>query len=304
MISIIVVTKDRSNLLKDCLKSIKQSTFKDIEIIVVDNNSSDNTLKFLKSLRNLKIISNKINEGLAGGKNRGVVKAKGEYVLFIDDDNVIDKNMIKNLYQAFRKDPEIIASSPLTFYFMDKKRIWFAGAKFNLFTSKPKFLHQIPKDGEIIESDILHNVLMIKRSVGDVVGWYDKELVMNTDFDFFVRLKRSFKGKKVLVVRNAISYHNIPLPQNDKDPLRNFGFSNELRVYYFARNRGLLMKRFAPRLNLLIFIFLFYPFFTLYYAFQVIRFKRFDFLIAHLRGTIDGYKYIFFNSLNNSYFKK
>jgi len=96
MISIIIPTKGKSELLENLIKSIMDSTFNNYEIIVVSNTNNIN-------LNNIKIIFNETFKGYSHALNLGAKAAKGEFLFFINDDMLFNKNALKNLYDGALK---------------------------------------------------------------------------------------------------------------------------------------------------------------------------------------------------------
>lgn len=106
LISIIVPVYNVSNYLKECLVSIINQSFKNIEIICVNDGSTDDSLEILESFqkmdKRIKII-NQINKGLSAARNTGLDIAKGKYIGFVDSDDYIHPDMYKMLYDAIEK---------------------------------------------------------------------------------------------------------------------------------------------------------------------------------------------------------
>lgn len=92
LVSIIIPTKNEEKNIKRCLNSIKSQSYKNIEIIVVDNNSSDKTKNIARHYT--KNVYDK-NPERSTQRNYGAAKAKGKYLLFIDGDMIVTKNVIK-----------------------------------------------------------------------------------------------------------------------------------------------------------------------------------------------------------------
>jgi glycosyltransferase involved in cell wall biosynthesis len=94
-----------------CLKSIISSTYKDFEIIVVNDGSTDKTEDiiniYLKKYNNITYIKQK-NKGLSEARNIGVKKAKGDYILFIDSDDYIDKNLLKEINKNINENIDVL----------------------------------------------------------------------------------------------------------------------------------------------------------------------------------------------------
>ena len=111
-ISIIVPVFNSEDLLGNCLDSIKNQTLKDIEIICVDDGSNDNSLNILKEFEsndNRFKVYQQENSGAGTARNNGIGKSNGEYILFIDSDDFIEKETCEKLYeQANRLDCDLI----------------------------------------------------------------------------------------------------------------------------------------------------------------------------------------------------
>jgi GT2 family glycosyltransferase len=101
-ISIIIVSYNTESLLKDCINSIyHNSKSNNYEIIVVDNNSSDNSILMLKNnFPAVRIIQNKENLGFGAANNRGASQANGEYLLFLNSDTVFQNDALKYFMAA------------------------------------------------------------------------------------------------------------------------------------------------------------------------------------------------------------
>jgi len=110
MISVIIPTFNSENAIGKCLSSLQKQTYKGkYEIIVVDDGSKDNTVKITSSFKGVKVFK-RPHRGPAAQRNYGVKKSKGEIILFLNDDNIADKNWIKRMIEPF-KDQEIVGVS-------------------------------------------------------------------------------------------------------------------------------------------------------------------------------------------------
>lgn len=113
-ISIIIPAYNSEQTLKRCLDSILNQTYKNIEIIVINDGSKDKTLKILKQYEKKHsnvIIIDKKNEGQASARNDGFKKSTGEYVMFIDADDFIEKNYLEIMLQAITESDSDVCIS-------------------------------------------------------------------------------------------------------------------------------------------------------------------------------------------------
>lgn len=110
--SFIVPVYNTSKYLKKCLDSLTEQTFKDFEIIIVNDGSTDNSKNVISEYKekynNIKVINQK-NQGLSMARNNGVKEAKGRYLIFVDSDDYVETNLLKEV------DKEIDNSEVLRF---------------------------------------------------------------------------------------------------------------------------------------------------------------------------------------------
>lgn len=110
LISIIVPIYNTERYLKKCINSLLNQTYKNIEIILIDNASTDNSLKIIKnSLKKdnrIKVFSEK-RKGVSFARNLGLAVSKGEYILFVDSDDWVENNMVELMYQELRNNKEL-----------------------------------------------------------------------------------------------------------------------------------------------------------------------------------------------------
>ena len=108
MISIIVLNYNGKKWLKKCLDSLCAQTYKNFEIIFVDNASSDNSIEFVENNYKddrIKIIKSDKNLGFAGGNNLGFQYVKGEYILLLNNDTWAQENYLEKFIKAFQEIP-------------------------------------------------------------------------------------------------------------------------------------------------------------------------------------------------------
>lgn len=108
LISVIVPVYNTGEYLNDCVNSILAQDYKNIEILLINDGSTDDCSavlcdKFADEYENVKVVHQK-NCGLSGARNRGVEEAKGEFISFIDSDDVIESNMLSTLYYMAKQN--------------------------------------------------------------------------------------------------------------------------------------------------------------------------------------------------------
>lgn len=283
VISIIIPTFNNWHMLKECIISIQKQRFKIFEIIVVDNNSTDDTSEKVKSFfPNIKLIKNKKNLGVTGGRNTGIRAAskKSDYLLLFDHDIIADKDMIFELLKVAETKDEIGIVTPKIYYWEDKKRIWSAGTGINLWTGQIIFRGGLDKGQyeSIEEIEVAPAVMLVKKEViKRVKNFDDRYFATYEDTDFCFRAREV--GFKTYYAPLAIAYHKIPLDSKEEDQRL------LTRLYWIGRNRILFMKDFGK--NFYIFLF-FLPLFILYYFMLSFRNGKLSSFLQFLKGTMVG----------------
>lgn len=112
VLSLIVLTYNALDYTKKCLKSIKDNSLVDYEIIVIDNNSTDGTQDYLTSylpdnFKNYRLVLNTENKGVAGGRNQGINLSNGIYCVFLDNDTEVSRGWDKTILNHFINNPEV-----------------------------------------------------------------------------------------------------------------------------------------------------------------------------------------------------
>lgn len=181
-ISVVIPAYNAERTILETIKSVQQQTFSDFEIIVINDGSSDQTLELLSQVEDsrLKIYSYN-NSGLSTARNRGISHSTGEYIAFLDADDLWTPEKLELQLAALQKQPAAGVAYSWT-NFMDEKGesfrtgepIWFEG---NVYT------HLL--DGNFIASG--SNPLIRKKAI-ESVGGFDSTLRSCEDWDFWLRL--------------------------------------------------------------------------------------------------------------------
>ncbi|MEE8479562.1 MAG: glycosyltransferase family 2 protein [Candidatus Neomarinimicrobiota bacterium] len=128
LVSIIIPHWNGIDIITECLESLQKVTYPNLEVIIVDNNSSDDSVNYIRKIfPKVIIFENKQNEGYAGGCNRGSEIAKGEYILFLNNDTVQQPNWIEPLVSLLKENPRIAAVQPKLLNYYQKNLFDYAG---------------------------------------------------------------------------------------------------------------------------------------------------------------------------------
>ncbi len=183
LVSIVIPTYNRSLYIKRAIESVLEQTYVNVEIIVINDNSTDNTLEELNKINhsNLKIFTNKTNKGAPYSRNRGVRLSEGEYINFLDDDDVITEDKISKQIDKFLSS--------------DNKRLGVVTCDVEYKKQNFKMVRKNRKKGKIY-ADLLKNncvyhtmSMLIKKDYLRLVK-FDEDLVTNQEYDLMIQLSK------------------------------------------------------------------------------------------------------------------
>ena len=255
LISIITVNYNGLNLTVELLDSIRQLSYKNVEIFVVDNASIDNPQSFFNDqYPEVKFIRSENNLGFAGGNNLAVKEAKGDFLFFINNDAEITEGCIDKLIELFQQQPKLGIASPLLCYFNANPKenpdlIQYAGST-HLHPMTARNLTIGEKEinkGQYNEprpTAYAHGAaMMVKREVIDNVGvMFEDFFLYYEELDWCERIRRA--GYEIWIEPRAKIYHKESVTVGAMSPLK---------TYYLNRNRIYFMRRNFSGINLLLF---------------------------------------------------
>lgn len=213
MISIIILSYNTQNLLKNCLNSIFKYALIDYEVIVVDNASTDGSVTMVNELKNsrVRVIENKENIGFAKGCNIGAKTAKGDFLLFLNSDTeFVDTATLETMRSSFDEQTGIVGG-------LMENKDHSLQRSFGSFYTLPHVAKMLflGEKGELVGQRLTQTkqvdwvsggFMMVKRDVFQRVGGFDEKLFMYVeDVEFCYRIKQT--GHQVVVSPKAKVMH-------------------------------------------------------------------------------------------------
>jgi GT2 family glycosyltransferase len=210
LVSVIVLNYNAGELLLNCIGSIKKSTYKNLEIIVVDNISTDKSQETCKKkYPDIKLVQNNENFGYCEGNNIGIREAKGDYIIILNPDTIVESNWIKELISAYNKFGEGLYQ-PKHLSLNEKTVYMSAGNMLNIFgfgyarEKGNKDENQFNKIEEI--SYASGTCLFTSSAVLKKVGLFDPFIFLYHD-DLDLGWRASQLGIKSYYVPTSLIYH-------------------------------------------------------------------------------------------------
>lgn len=238
LISVIIPTYNRAHLIKRSATSVLNQTYKNLELIIVDDGSKDNTKEVIDSLNDKRIVYVKQdNQGVSMARNNGVAIAKGEYIAFQDSDDVWHTDKLEKQIQAIQKNKA-------DFVFCKILKIG------NLMKRKePKYI----KEG-FLPKNILPFNLFPQSSLGKAEIFknifFDKTIQGIEDFDLAIRIQKQYS---VYCINDALVDYYV---QGDSISLNCERIINDLKKV-INKNDNFLTTYSQESLELLVYNFLY-----------------------------------------------
>lgn len=297
LVSIVIATTNRKEDLKKCLKSLLNSSYKNTEVILVDNASSPPvSTAFIKQFPKTELIKSDKNLGAAGGRNLGIKHATGDFLLFMDDDAEADKEMIKELLKVLTAGKPAGIVHPKIYDSEKRNMLQGLGCDVNLLTGRVSAVGIREQDrgqyDQIRELQTVGCIWMVKKEVINKIGGYDEDYFIPwEDTDFSFRARKA--GFKILFVPKALAWHKGKKSTFVHPLIDYIGIRSADRAYRISRNKMIFMRKFSPFPNNLIFFFLLVPIYALVHSSFIIIAGRLDILWKYWQGVISGFWYGF-----------
>ncbi len=203
LVSVVIPTYNRAELLPRAIKSVLSQTFKDFELIIVDDGSTDDTKEVVKKFqekdKRIKYIWQKNSGGPASPLNNGIKNSLGEYISFLEDDDEWLPKKTEEQLSLFQKS----------------KMIGLVGCNAMVTkNNKLLYIYKTPSDcknylKELLESNIICSTgsVLIKKSVLEEVGLFDEKLSNAQDLEMWIRVAE--KGYFFTFSQNILFKYNI-----------------------------------------------------------------------------------------------
>lgn len=214
LVTVVIPCFNHGRFLPDAIESCLAQTYPNLEILVIDDGSSDATAEVANGYGEPVRLIQQQNSGLSASRNTGIRQGKGEILAFLDADDRIDADLIEKRIQPMLADPEVGMSAG-----------WFRFTDENLVPWPDAEQAIAPSDPTINEWTALHfslaaNLgLLVRRRAFELCGTYDPLLRACEDWDFQIRMVRKFKHAFDPVPR--ADYRQLQKSMS-RDPIRMF----------------------------------------------------------------------------------
>lgn len=240
-ISVIIPNYNGEKIIDGCIQSLLKQEYKDFNIIVVDNNSADDSVKIIEErYPSITLIKNKENLGFAAAVNIGIKASKSDFVALLNNDTEVDEKWLVNLYSVVSKDDKIFSASSKMIRFYERDKIDDAGDQYNLLGWAYKrgdgaSIDKFNKDKIIFST--CAGAGLYRRKIFEEIGYFDENFFAYLE-DVDVSFRGNIYGYKNIYVNNAIVYHMVSATSGSRH--------NEFKVKLASRNSMYLIRKNMP----------------------------------------------------------
>ena len=248
-VAIIILNYKNSKDTIECVESLEKIKYKNFEIIIVDNDSRDESIETLRSYfkdKHIVLESNK-NGGFAYGNNIGIKYALengADYILLINNDTTVEENFLDVLVETAEKDKNIGITTGLIMNYYDRNKIWYNGGEIDWNKFYGYHLNErgnFSTVEEIKEITFATGCLMlIRKEVFETVGLLPEEYFMYyEDVDFCAKLADN--GYKIIYNPRSVIYHKISNSSGEAE--------SPFAIEWNTRNRLKFMMKYKEKVS-------------------------------------------------------
>ncbi len=245
-VTVIVLNWNGRELLEDCLGSLEKVDYNNFNVLVVDNGSTDKSVNYIKTtFPSVDVLELGENLGYAAGNNAGfkhaVLAYNMEYVIFLNNDTIVEENFIEPLLVPFRNN-NVGQTIPKIFYAGEKNKIWYAGGRVNLWTGNiyHEGIREIDSErfNKIKNTDYATGCCFcIKTSDFEKLNGFDESFRMyGEDVDLSIRVRNI--GRIILLAPNSKIWHKVSASIGGEFSFNKIlrKFRSLLKLYYLHSN--------------------------------------------------------------------
>lgn len=242
-VTIVIPNFNGKEYMDKCLVCLKNQIYKEFDVIVIDNASKDESQKIpynYSEFFDVEVVCFTENKGFSAAVNEGIRRAKGEYVILLNNDAYAKEDFISELVKKMESDPQIFSAQALMLQENNKELVDGAGDYFSALgwafaRGKDKEASFYTEDREVFSC--CAGAAIYKKEVFDIIGYFDEAFFAYLE-DMDVGYRARLNGYKNVLASKAVVYHVGSGSSGSRH--------NSFKVKLSARNSFLVMyKNFA-----------------------------------------------------------
>jgi glycosyltransferase involved in cell wall biosynthesis len=234
LVSVITATYNMANFIDVAINSVLNQTYKNIQYIIIDDGSTDNTAEIANKYRNdprLEYHYQK-NQGQTIAKNNGIVLSKGEYICFLDADNMWKLDKLEKQISVFSKLPP-------KYKIVYTHQLYIDGNGNSIQTPNIKRYSGKISDKLLFENFVTFNTAMIKRECFEDLGTFDEKLPRSIDYELWLRFSTHYE---FYYLPEVTTYYRLWEGQMSQDKAKRLKYALMIMDNFINKNPGLIKK--------------------------------------------------------------
>lgn len=237
-VSVVVLNYNRQFALLECIASLKASTYRNFDLLVVDNRSRDKSLEMLrKEHPDVAYTLAPANLGYAGGMNFGLriaLKQNPKYMFMLNSDTYVDPNAMAHLVEAMDAHPRAALANGTFLYYDEQDKIWYAGGEIVSWRASAFSFRKLSVDSQVKKVSFITGCAFLGRTTAlESVGGFDDRFFMYLE-DAGLSVRLLDMGFELLYVPQARVLHKVE--HEGEQPLA---------LYFSVRNRFLFLRDYV-----------------------------------------------------------
>lgn len=245
--SVIVPNWNGKKFLKVCLDSLGEQSFKDFEVIVADNGSTDGSVEFIgEHFPEVKLVGLESNRGFSVAVNEGIKQAESEYIALLNNDTETDPRWLAELVDALEKNPDAGLAASRILFMQDRDRVNSLGIEYRFDGTTADIAYgmrdsqNFQKEREIFGA--CSAAALYRKALFDDIGMFDEDFFAYAE-DVDISFRAQLKGYRCIYVPTAVVYHHGSATGVRHSPFNEYHVRRN-EVWVLAKNMpdGLLKK--------------------------------------------------------------
>ena len=239
-VSIITVNFNQAEVTCDMLESLRQVTWPNIEVFVVDNASPKSCDVIKERYPEVHLIKSAVNLGFAGGNNVAIKEATGDYILLLNNDTIVPPGFLEPMLDTFARHPEAGIVSPKIVFFYSDNLVQYAGTnQISPLTCRGETIGYMQKNDAKFDVEyqthLCHGAcMMISREAINRVGVLDESYFMYyEEYDYCERVKKA--GFKIFYNGHSNILHKQSVSVGVDSPFKSY-YMTRNRIYFSRKN--------------------------------------------------------------------
>jgi len=241
LVDVIIPNWNGKKYLKDCLDSLRRQTYRSFSVTIIDNGSTDDSVKFVhQHYPEVKIIALEVNRGFAGGVNEGIKRTEDELIFLLNNDTLLDENCLGELYKAAARYPQISFFATKMLFKDDTRVLNAAGDSFGIDGQGRNIGIREPDNGQYDHVTEVFGACagaaLYRRFFFQDVGLFDEDFFLILE-DIDVDFRAQLRGHRCYYIPSAVVYH-----VHSASIVRH----SSLQIYCSARNSLYVLAKNMP----------------------------------------------------------